>query len=103
MLFPAIGEPVFFARTSERALVVENLLEGMETVVESTAERVAKYLKKMGGQQVGTLHPSIERHMDEGAHLMGCCYRLRLAHVFRPKLIEVSYTEKAHSPEDLRF
>jgi Xaa-Pro aminopeptidase len=53
LLFPIEGTPVFFARTSERALLVENLLGGMETVTGSTAPIVAEYLKKTGKKKVG--------------------------------------------------
>jgi Xaa-Pro aminopeptidase len=53
LLFPVEGTPVFFARTSERALLVENLLGGMETVTGSTAPIVAEYVKKTGKKKVG--------------------------------------------------
>lgn len=53
LFFPAEGTPIFFARTSERALLVENLLRGMEAVTGSTAGVVAEYVKKTEKKKVG--------------------------------------------------
>jgi Xaa-Pro aminopeptidase len=53
LLFPTEGTPLFFARTSERAILVKNLLGGMEAVTGSTAGIVAEYVKKTGKKKIG--------------------------------------------------
>ena len=53
LLLPLDGRPVFFARTSERAILVKELLGGMETVSGSTANMVAGYLKTLGTKKIG--------------------------------------------------
>jgi Xaa-Pro dipeptidase len=53
LLFPLDGRPVFFARTSERAILIKELLGGMETVSGSTGKMVAGRLKKLGKKKIG--------------------------------------------------
>jgi len=53
LLLPVEGSPVFFARTGERAILVRDVLGGMETVIGSTADVVGTHLKKMGKKKVG--------------------------------------------------
>jgi len=53
LLLSLEGRPVFFARTSERAILVRELLGGMETVTGSTANTVAGYLRTLGTKKIG--------------------------------------------------
>jgi len=53
LCFPLEGTPTFFARTSERAFLVQNLIGGMDAVVGSTADVVAEFVKKRGKSKIG--------------------------------------------------
>lgn len=53
LILPLEGNPVFFARTGERAFLVKELLGGMETISGSTANIVADYLKTLGTEKIG--------------------------------------------------
>jgi Xaa-Pro aminopeptidase len=52
LAFPRKGIPIFFARTAERAHLVENLL-GLKTVTGSTGVVVAHVLEKMETRRIG--------------------------------------------------
>ncbi|MFC2073205.1 aminopeptidase P family N-terminal domain-containing protein, partial [Chloroflexota bacterium] len=52
LVFPLEGEPIFCARTGERAYLVENLL-GLKTVTGSTASTVAQLLRETGLKRIG--------------------------------------------------
>jgi Xaa-Pro aminopeptidase len=52
LVFPLSGEAIFFARTEERAYLVENLM-GIKAIVGSTADVVATYLRDAGEQMIG--------------------------------------------------
>jgi Xaa-Pro dipeptidase len=52
LLFPGEGDPVFLARTGERALVIQHHL-GLTAMAGSTARHTAEALKKMGCTRIG--------------------------------------------------
>lgn len=52
LVFPLKGEPVFCARTGERAYLVENLL-GLKAITGSTADVVAQVLRETGTKRIG--------------------------------------------------
>lgn len=53
LLFPVEGTPIFFSRTSERAILVEKFLGGIKAITGSTAEVVAETVKKTGKTKIG--------------------------------------------------
>jgi Xaa-Pro aminopeptidase len=52
LILPAEGDPIFLARTGERALLLRQFL-GMEALTGSTGAQTAQLLKKMGAKRVG--------------------------------------------------